>query len=371
MNRRDFMRALTKLSEAALLSSVLAACSGQHEDPEATPTHLPTDIDEVAPESTPITPQEELQMSDDGSDHSRAPVAVVRQDDRAVGVERALDLLDVRDFAGKHVFIKPNFNSADDPPASSHNDTIRALVRWLRSNGAEKITIGDRSGMGVTRNVMRSKGIFDMADELDLETLAFDDLEADQWEMVHVPGSHWQDGFPFAKPILDADAVVSVCCLKTHRYGGHFSMALKNSVGMVASKIPGKPHDYMLGELHVSPYQRLMIAEINAAYTPRLIVLDAMEAFANQGPERGRLVTPGVVLAARDRIAIDAVGVAILRHFGTTNQVDQGSIFDQEQIRRAVELGLGVTGADMIDLLTDDAAGEAFVGQIMPFLNAR
>jgi uncharacterized protein (DUF362 family) len=309
-------------------------------------------------------------MSEDIGNLTRAPVAIVKPDDRASGVERALDLLDVRDFDAKHVFIKPNYNSADDPPASSHNDTIRALVHWLRANGAERITIGDRSGMGLTRNVMRSKGIFEMAEELGLETVVFDDLEADQWEMIRVRGSHWQDGFPFAKPVLEADAVVSVCCLKTHRYGGHFSMALKNSVGMVASTIPGTTHDYMLGELHASPHQRLMIAEINAAYSPQLIVLDAMEGFANQGPEVGRLINPGVILAASDRIAIDAVGVAILRHFGTTNQVDRGSIFDQEQIRRAVELGLGVASADMIDLMAEDGASEGFINEILPTLNA-
>jgi len=167
-----------------------------------------------------------------------------------------------------------------------------------------------------------------------------------------------------------SDAVVSLCCLKTHRYGGHFSIALKNSVGMVASKIPGTTHDYMLGELHVSGDQRLMIAEINMAYTPQLIVVDAMEAFANQGPEKGRVVQPGVILAGTDRIAIDAVGVAILRHFGTTAQVSQGPIFQQEQIKRAVALGLGVEHAESIDLLTEDSQSQQFADQILPILNA-
>jgi uncharacterized protein (DUF362 family) len=364
MNRRDFMRTIARLSGAALLSSVLGACSDQQGGPMGTATR------DTTPDATPTALQEEMRMPESGTDLARATVAMVKPADRATGVERALGMLDGLDFSAKHVFIKPNFNSADNPPASTHNQTIRSLVRWLRANGAERISIGDRSGMGRTRDVMQTKGIFELAEELNLETIVFDDLGADQWETVHVQGSHWQDGFPFAKPVLDADAVVSVCCLKTHRYGGHFSMALKNSVGMVARTVPGAAHDYMLGELHASPNQRLMIAEINAAYTPQLILLDAMEGFSNQGPETGRLISPGVILAASDRIAIDAVGVSILRHFGTTDQVSQGSIFDLEQIRRAVELELGVANPEMIDLRTDDAASREFADQIWPILNA-
>ena len=295
---------------------------------------------------------------------------MVKTVDRMSGVEKSLDLLGVRDFSARHVLVKPNFNSADDPPASSHNDSIRALVQWLRSNGAERIAIGDRSGMGVTLEVMERKGIIEMAEELGFAAIAFDELDADQWEVVQFEGSHWANGFAIARPVLEADAVVSLCCLKTHRYGGHFTMALKNSVGMVARTLAGHGGHDLMNELHVSTHQRLMIAEINAAYTPQLVVMDAMDGFATQGPESGRLIEPGVVLAGSDRVAIDAVGVAILRHFGTTPEVSQGPIFQLEQIRRAVELGLGVGSADQIDLLTDDVQSRQFAEQILPILNA-
>ena len=55
-------------------------------------------------------------------------------------------------------------------------------------------------------------------------------------------------------------------------------MSLKNSVGLVAKSVPGERYDYM-SELHSSPYQRHMIAEINVAYQPALIVVDGVEAF--------------------------------------------------------------------------------------------
>jgi uncharacterized protein (DUF362 family) len=294
-------------------------------------------------------------------------VAFVKTKDRATGVNKALDLLGTNSMKGKDLFLKPNFNSADPTPGSTHNDTLSALVPRLQAMGAGHITVGDRSGMGNTRAVMEQKGIFRMANELGFETVVFDDLDASGWEMMQIAGSHWQKGFAVARPVLEADGVVQTCCLKTHRYGGHFTMSLKNSVGMVAKWVPGDSHNYM-SELHGSPHQRRMIAEVNAAYQPDLIVLDGVEAFVDGGPDRGKHVEAQVILAASDRVAIDAVGVAILRHFGTTPAVSQGPIFQQEQIARAVELGLGVDGPEKIELVTDDPESEAYAAQIQEIL---
>jgi uncharacterized protein (DUF362 family) len=112
----------------------------------------------------------------------------------------------------------------------------------------------------------------------------------------------------------------------------------------------------------------MMIAEINAAYTPALVVLDGVEAFRDGGPEAGTRVETQVVLAGVDRIAVDAVGVAILRDVGTTANVRRGRIFDQEQIARAVELGLGVQQPEAITLLTDDSDGRAYADRLRPIL---
>jgi uncharacterized protein (DUF362 family) len=125
-----------------------------------------------------------------------------------------------------------------------------------------------------------------------------------------------------------------------------------------------------MSELHSSPDQRLMIAEINAAYNPDLIVLDGVEAFVTGGPDKGKLVESHLILAGTDRIAIDAVGVAVLRYFGTTSAVGQGPIFQQEQIARAVELELGVTGPQDIELITDDPESEAYAAEIWELLLA-
>jgi len=364
VNRREFLKAMVGLG-GILGSSLVQGCT-QNQPDLVEPTHT-TDPGPIEPIPTPSP--EATSTPTRIAEGSMTRVAFVKTDDRSAGVLQAIDLLGNTHMNGKTIFLKPNFNSADPPPGSSHIDTLTTLIQKLQTMGADRITIGDRSGMGNTRRVMREKDIFRMADELGCETVVFDELDTNGWEKVQIEGSHWEQGFAVARPVLEADAVVQTCCLKTHRYGGHFTMSLKNSVGLVARTIPGEDHDYM-SELHSSPDQRLMIAEINAAYHPDLIVLDGVEAFVTGGPDKGKLAASQLVLAGTDRIAIDAVGVAVLRYFGTTSTVGQGPIFQQEQIARAVDLGLGVTVPQDIELITGDPESEDYAAEIWELLVA-
>ena len=362
LSRREFLRAAGGAAAAAALGSACRWAGGVGFPSSPTPFLPGISPTETNPASAPtVIPATATPKSLVGR------VALIRTGDRAQGVRRALDLLGINPVEGKTVFLKPNLNSADPAPGSTHNDTLRALVERLWEMGAQRITLGDRSGMGDTRSVMQATGVFDLASELGFETIVFDELAADDWVPADAPGSHWRRGFSLARPCMEAGAVVQTCNLKTHRFGGHFTLSLKNSVGLAAKSVPGAGYNYMT-ELHNSPDQRKMIAEINAAYTPALIVLDGVEAFTSGGPEAGNKVEAGVVLAGVDRVAVDAVGVAILRDLGTTAEVRRGRVFEQEQIARAVELGLGVAQPEAITVLADDADGRAYADRLRPIL---
>jgi uncharacterized protein (DUF362 family) len=222
--------------------------------------------------------------------------------------------------------------------------------------------------MATTREAMQRKGVFDLAEKRGLETVVFDEMPAEQWQYFDQEGTHWQQGFAIARPILDADAVINTCCLKTHRFGGHFTLSLKNSIGMVAKYVPGDSFNYM-GDLHSSPHQRKMIAEVNAAYQPDLVLMDGVEAFVNGGPANGQKVAANVMIAGRDRVAVDVVGLALLRFFGTTQAVSQGSIWNLEQIQRATELGLGASHSEQIEIITGDTASQKLADQIRSLIS--
>ena len=93
-------------------------------------------------------------------------------------------------------------------------------------------------------------------------------------------------------------------------------------------------------------------------------MLDGVDAFVEGGPHLGKRVKADVMLAGDDRVAIDAVGVAVLRLLGTTPEVSQGKIFEQDQIKRAAEFGIGVKSAAEIEVVTGDNESEEYAEKV-------
>jgi uncharacterized protein (DUF362 family) len=123
-------------------------------------------------------------------------------------------------------------------------------------------------------------------------------------------------------------------------------------------------------ELHSSPDQRKMIAEINYGFRPALVILDGLEAFVDGGPMTGPRKTASVFLAGTDRVAVDAVGLAILRDLGSNDAIMKTPIFAQGQIARAAELGLGAASAADIVIETGDKASESYADKLRRILYA-
>lgn len=291
----------------------------------------------------------------------KTPVYLIKTTDRVAGIEMLLKKIDLSTLSGKKIVIKPNFNSNDPFPATTHLDTIKTVIKALKTVSPESITIVERSGMGNTEKVLTNRGVYTFADKEKIAVVNLDNLKKEDWVIKGKKGTHWRKGFPVPKVVLEADYVINLPCLKTHRFGGDFTMSLKNNVGLVA-KWHGA-YNYMW-ELHGSPNQRLMIAEINKYIPSNLIILDGIKGFSTQGPEKGKIIKPGIIMLATDPIAIDAVGVAILRMYGTTEKVSSGRIFDQEQIKRAAELDLGVKSVNDIELVPLNKEAEQIVNKI-------
>jgi uncharacterized protein (DUF362 family) len=296
---------------------------------------------------------------------AKSRVAFIKTGDRQSGVRASIRALGTNPVKGKKVLIKPNFNTADMTPGSTHNDTLEALVEEIWAMGAKSISLGERS-YPPTGEVMEQKKILPLMKKWNVQVINFDDLEKKDWVLIKPDNGHWKEGFRIARPVLEAECLVSTCCLKTHQYGGVFTMSLKLHVGVVPTHRHG--FGYMT-ELHSSPHQRKMIAEINQPFSPALVVLDGVDAFVDEGPMTGKLAKGEVFLASADRVAIDAVGVAVLKHLGSNPAIMNAKIYAQEQIGRAVELGLGAPSPSAIELIAGNEKSRGYRDQILTILN--
>lgn len=287
-------------------------------------------------------------------------VYVIDASDRTFAVEALWREIDLSSLDGKAVAVKANFNSDDPFPATTHPDMLEVILGQVRDAGARSIALGERSGMGETARVLKNRGAAAVAARVGAEVTVLDSLPAEGWEAIPADGLHWERGFLAARLFREADAVVQTCCLKTHRFGGHVSLSLKNTVGAVAARNPGDGYNYMT-ELHSSPHQRRMVAEINRFCPCDVAVMDATEGFSTGGPERGNRIAPNVILASTDRVALDAAGIALLRHYGSTPEVMQGRIFAMDTVARAAQLGVGVKTAGDLRLVALDSESKNLV----------
>ena len=288
--------------------------------------------------------------------------------DRPYGVKTTMAALEAGGSLpspkGMDVFVKPNFNTADPAPGSTHNQTLISMIDALWDRGAKSITVGDRA-CRETSTVMQDKGFLPALQKRDVKVINFDELGDSDWVEVKEPGHHWPDGFKVARPVMESEYLALTCCLKTHQFGGVFTLSMKLGVGVAPSR---SVDDKYMNRLHSSEHQRKMIAELNTAFNPKFIILDGVDAFVDGGPATGERVSGNVFLGSSDRVAIDAAGVACLKQLGSNDAIMNTPIYRQEQIVRAVELGLGAASPADINLSAADEASRARCAQVAEIL---
>lgn len=274
-------------------------------------------------------------------------------------VESAVELiggLERLKLKGREVIVKPNVNSDDAYPATTNPEVVRATVELLYEAGAKKVVVGDMSGVYwlPTKRCMGKLGMAKAALEAGAE-LAF--FEEEEWVHVSPPGARYLKSFSIPRRIYEAEKIISLPVVKTHKYAT-YTMSLKNFVG-ISSGADRR-------ELHGSDYIEEMIAEINLAAAPDLIIMDGTKSMVAGGPTSGSVKDTNVILTSGDRIAIDLAGLGIVKSFGEWERVVKIGVWDQRQIRRAVELGLGAKSSSEIEML--DSGGSLRFRQLVEFI---
>jgi uncharacterized protein (DUF362 family) len=229
---------------------------------------------------------------------------------------------------GERILVKPNVNTADDPPASTDIDFLRAVVELIHKETPSEVIVADSSTFSHSSNKdIQKKGFFELEKEFpNTKVMTFDDGE---WIKKEVPGGKYLKSVRIPELLEQVDKIIFLPCLKTHSYA-QFTGALKLGVGLMI------PRERLI--LHAGHLQE-KIAELNLLFKPDLIIMDGRKCFINQGPSNGEMREPNTILASESRVAIDIEGIKIIQGY---ERNDLAGIEAEEltQIKLAIELGI-------------------------------
>jgi uncharacterized protein (DUF362 family) len=252
---------------------------------------------------------------------------------------------------GQKVMIKPNATTPSKS-VTTNPEVIRAVIRLVKERGCHAM-VGDRSAFS-DLDAMKTCGYEQVCREEGAELYPW--INSDYLRFFPKQ-RYWTDGFRFPKILTEVAHWISVPVLKNHQVtAAEFTCCLKAFVGVCHPQDRFQKGDNALHQKNISE----KIAELNLCSRPALNIVDATNIMVHGGP--GGLVKPiwarsDLILASRDRVACDSLALAALKFFGAEKNVElpyvQKSVWDQVQIYRAAELGIGQ--ADPAHIEIEDA----------------
>ena len=239
---------------------------------------------------------------------------------------------------GDQVLLKPNYNSAGPPPASSDPEFLKTIVELLFEHGAGKVILGESSWQRLpTRKALQKTGTLATLKDTGAEVAFFDEEKSVK---VNVGGEYLKH-VSLAEEAMQADKIVYSCCMKTH-FRADFSLSLKLAFGFTKKSERNAFHIRHLKE---------KLVDLNLVVHPNLIIMDGRKCFITGGPFSGKVRNANVILASGDRVAMDVESIKVIRSFEGSKLKDNP--WSYTQIRRAAALGLGVKSDDEYTVVTE------------------
>jgi len=279
------------------------------------------------------------------SDYSQAKDAIVESLKLIGGLEKIIKTSD-------RVLLKANILAARPPEdaVTTHPAIITAMCELVSDIGGIPI-VGDGAGIthpGATAEALKISGIEDAAQKCGAEIVNF---ETAGFVEVDVPDAKQFPRLYIAKPILDADVIISLPKLKTHELT-YYTGAVKNFFGAVPLKTRKQAHLLAKRDLFGNA-----VVDIYSIVKPHLAVMDGIVGMEGNGPAHGTPINSGIVMASYDCVALDMVAseligfdpmliptnrAALERNIGTGQPEVVGTPLDDVKVRFKESAG-GIT----------------------------
>lgn len=213
-------------------------------------------------------------------------------------VDRAFDRFPL-EVAGKKVMIKPNLlrSSSADDHIVTHPALLQAVVEKVESLSPGEIVVGDNPGLfgyGDNEKCFQETGLMDAAGT------HYRNIGDTIRKLAFNPDFMAEIGV--SEDILDADILISLPKFKTHGLTV-MTGAIKNSYGI----LPGAQKARLHGIAGSPERFHQVIVEVFRQRVPDLYIMDAVVGMEGNGPASPDLREIGLVLAADNAVAMDAV----------------------------------------------------------------
>lgn len=286
----------------------------------------------------------------------KSSVSVVRcqnYDEATVlsALRQAIDLIGgIQIFVkqGNHVLLKPNllFGKSPEKAVTTHPSIVRGMIQIVREAGGIP-SIGDSPSVGSLAWTAEKAGIKAVADEMKCPLVAFDRPVL----LSKGTGKVFKQ-LEIEQAVLEADVVINLPKWKTH---GQMLLTLgvKNLFGCIPG--PRKP----LWHLKAGDDRKIfaqILFDIYQAIRPSLTLLDGIVGMEGNGPNSGRPIPIGLVLASGDSLSLDQIVCDLIG-------ISRGSLLTN---RVAIEQGIG---RDPIEVLGERMEAVKISGFQFPTLS--
>jgi len=205
---------------------------------------------------------------------------------------------------GINVLLKPNLLMAIAPEngTTTHPAIVKAMIKKIQELGGN-VSVGDSSSWS-TDLALKKCGIIEVAESLNAKALNFNEFTP---ETIQLPEESVLEEIHVAKPVVDADVIISLPKLKVHELMG-FTGAIKNHFGTIVGQYKGLIHKKLKKP---SNFAKGLI-DIYLQNKPELILMDGVISVKGTAG-KGKPKKIGVILASRDGFALDTVAASIIK----------------------------------------------------------
>lgn len=205
---------------------------------------------------------------------------------------------------GARVLIKPNLLKPATPAqvVCPHPAVVKAIAEICLDAGAGRIVIGDSPGLGSARRVAEKSGILQVAHDLGIEVVEFEESVA-----VTTPEQFLHRHFTIAREVTRADIIINLPKFKTHAMMV-LTLAVKNLYGVFVGKQKARWH-FQCGRDY-GHFARMLV-ELAYSVKPAVSILDAVIGMEGNGPGNGTPRQLGFLAASPDMLSLDRIAAEI------------------------------------------------------------